>query len=113
MRRYRLEICSTFFEVVAELIDAGEVGVPGEHDARGATDECVETPSTLADFLKDGVRGLEKEGVRFNGSKDVDAGDVGDLFSAIFCAVVGVRGIAEPGTALEHANPRRGEEAHL
>lgn len=102
-----------FFEVVEEGVYAGEVGVPGEHDAGSAADEGVELPAAGSETLKDGVRGLKEDGVGFDGGNDFDVGDGCYRVGEITRALVGVAGVGEPCTAFEHADPGCGEEAHF
>src|ERR1039458_10581478 len=87
--------------------------IPCKHDSRCAADEGVELPTAVAQSIENLVRRHQEDGVGIDRRSDGYVGDAGNLLRKVRCTLIRMRGILEPSASLEHADPRRGEEAHL
>ena len=48
---------------MGERVDPRGIGIPGEHEARPAADEGIETPAAVAERLQPVVTGGEEHGI--------------------------------------------------
>src|SRR5271170_3447140 len=109
----RRDLDRNLAQVAAEFVDAGELRVPGEHEAGSAPDEVVEPPATLAEALQYFIRSQQEDGIGIDRRCDLYPWNIGDLLGEVARAKIRVGGIPQPGSVLEHSRPWSGEKAHL
>jgi hypothetical protein len=100
-------------DVIRQLIDPVFDRIPGEHEARAAADEGVETPTASGQPFEERIGRVKEHGIGFDREGETNARNINDRGGKPRGATIGMSGVAKPGAAFEQSDPRRRQKTHF